>query len=108
MLHVTCDLCGKELHGRDDHFVVKIEIYAALNPSELTEEDLDADHMESLNEMLNEMEAEGVVALEPTSRRLRYDLCPDCRTRYLRDPLSKQKPQPTSKETAPKLGFSEN
>jgi hypothetical protein len=108
MLHVTCDLCGKELQGRDDHFVVKIEIYAALSPAELTEEDLDADHMESLNEMLNELGAEGAEALEPASRRLRYDLCPDCRARYLRDPLAKHRPQATAKEPAPNLGFSDN
>jgi hypothetical protein len=108
MLHVTCDLCGKELQARDDHFVVKIEVYAALSPTELTEEDLDADHMESLNEMLNELADQGAESLEPASRRLRYDLCPECRAHYLRDPLSKHKPQPAAKEAAPKLGFSDN
>ena len=36
----------------------------------------------------------------PTSHHLRYDLCPDCRQRYLRDPLSK--------DGAQKFDFSEN
>jgi hypothetical protein len=38
--------------------------------------------------------------LEPPSRHFRYDLCPDCRKKYVRDPLSK--------EAAQKFDFSEN
>src|SRR5689334_18974040 len=45
MLHVTCDFCGKELRpGDDPHYVVKIEAYAAHDPAEITEADLDDDH----------------------------------------------------------------
>src|ERR1700733_11275682 len=46
MLHVTCDVCGKELRaGEDQRYVVKIEAFAAHDPSELTDADLDDDHM---------------------------------------------------------------
>jgi hypothetical protein len=101
MLHVTCDCCGKELRAGEKHFVVKIEVFAAQDPAELTEEDLDEDHMEAVSQLLQEMEddLDAVATLEPVSRHLRFDLCMECRSRYLRDPLSKE---------AAKFHFSEN
>src|SRR5689334_12666344 len=57
MLHVTCDLCGKELRpGEDHHYVVKLEVFAAHDPAEITEADLDDDHMEAVSQLLREME----------------------------------------------------
>jgi hypothetical protein len=101
MLHITCDLCGKELRAGEDHYVVKIEVYAAADPATLTEADLDDDHMEAISDLLREMEDTDVVEpIEPPSQHLRYDLCPGCRKRYLRDPLSK--------DAAQKFDFSEN
>jgi hypothetical protein len=101
MLHITCDQCGKELRAGDDHYVLKIEVYAAHDPAELTEADFEEDHMEEVSQMLREMEEMGdLEALEPPSRHFRYDLCTDCRKKYVRDPLSK--------ETAQKFDFSEN
>ncbi len=41
MLHVTCDLCGKELQASEDHYIVKIEVFAAHDPAGITEADLD-------------------------------------------------------------------
>ena len=101
MLHVTCDLCGKKLRPGEDHYVVKIEVFAGHDPAELTEADLEEDHMEAVSQLIRQMEA-GECSDEPgpTSHHLRYDLCPDCRQRYLRDPLSK--------DTAGKFDFSEN
>jgi hypothetical protein len=109
MLHITCDLCGKELRGGEDHYVVKIEVFAGHDPAKLTEADLDEDHMEAVSELLREVEEEGTAVddLEPASRRLRYDLCPECRQRYLRDPLRKEAAA-AGKEAAGKFGFSEN
>ena len=99
MLHVTCDHCGKQLRAGEDHYVVKIEVFAAHDPAEITEEDLEEDHMEAVSELLRELEGTQE-AVEPTSRHFRYDLCPACRQRYLRDPLSR--------ESAQKFDFSEN
>src|SRR5439155_18320968 len=57
MLHITCDHCGKELRlGEDQRYVVKIEAYAAHDPAEITEADLDEDHMEALSQTLRELE----------------------------------------------------
>ena len=101
MLRVICDGCGKELRPGEDHHVVKIEVFAAHDPAALTEADLDEDHMEAVGELLRQLEeADGPIELEPPSRHLRYDLCGDCRKRYLRDPLGR--------EAAPKFHFSKN
>jgi len=103
MLHVTCDLCGKELRPGDDHcFVVKIQVFPARDPATITEADLDDDHMEAVSKLLREMEDNlaDPDLVEPAQRNFRYDLCPECRAKFVRDPLSK--------ETAQKFDFSEN
>lgn len=104
MLHFSCDLCGKELVAQEDHrYVVKIEVFAAHDPRELTEADLDCDHMEALSQMLRESEEEDLTDPEtvaPTNKKFRYDLCPECQKKFLRDPLGKDQEQ--------KFDFSEN
>jgi hypothetical protein len=103
MLHVTCDLCGKELRpGENNRYVIKIEVFAAHDPAEITEADLDEDHMEAVSQLLREMDdnlAEPEL-VERYPKNFRYDLCPDCRTKFVRDPLGK--------EAAQKFDFSEN
>jgi hypothetical protein len=101
MLRVICDCCGKELSHGEDHYVVRIEVFATQDPAQLTEADLDEDHLEAVGEMLRELEeAEVSEAIEPATRQFRYDLCPLCRARYVRDPFGR--------EGAGKLHFSEN
>jgi hypothetical protein len=74
-----------------------MEVYAAHNPSELTEDDLDADHLEEIGQLLAE---EGPDA-EPTPafKKLSYDLCPSCHKKFLADPLGRE---------LQKFDFSEN
>lgn len=102
MLHITCDLCGKEMMlGEDQRYVVKMEVYAAHDPAKITEADLDDDHLEAVGELLRELEDSGDSAvLEPVTRHFRYDLCPACQKKYVRDPLGR--------EAAQKFDFSEN
>jgi hypothetical protein len=105
MLHITCDLCGKELRAGQDHYVVKIEVFAQHDPAQLIEEDLEEDHMEAVSQLLRDLDdAEVADGIEPARHNLRYDLCPDCRQHYLQNPLHKD----LSKEAAQKFDFSEN
>jgi hypothetical protein len=92
MLHVTCDLCGKKLRPAEDHhYVVKIEAFAARDPAELTEEDLDEDHMEAVSKLLQDMEANpGEVEVPAPCRNFRFDLCSDCHGKFVRDPLGRE------------------
>jgi hypothetical protein len=102
MQHFTCDLCGKEIRPGDaPRYVLKIEVYAARDPAELTEEDLDDDHLEAVGQLIRDME-EGLESpeLDDPRKKFRFDLCPSCRKKYVRDPLSK--------EIAQKFDFSEN
>jgi hypothetical protein len=103
MLHVTCDLCGKELRLGDEHrYVVKIEVFAAHDPAEITEADLDEDHMEAVSQLLRDMEDNGdeLDDADPPHQNFRYDLCPECRKKFSRDPLGR--------DAAQKFDFSEN
>jgi len=103
MLHITCDLCGKELQPQEDgRYVVKIEVFAAHDPRELTEADLDEDHMEAVSQMLRDLEDDDTAAdpTTPVYKKFRYDLCPDCQKKFLRDPLNR--------EAAQNFDFSEN
>jgi len=102
MMHFTCDQCGKEMRAEHEpRYEIKIECRAVHDVTELTDEDLDIDHVETLSELLRDLE-EGAESplLPPPRREFRYDLCPECHVRFLRDPLGKEQPQ--------KLHFSEN
>ncbi len=102
MLHITCDSCHREiLPGVQNRYVVKIEVYAAEEPAELTEADLDEDHLEAVSQLLsehNELSDPEIPA--PAYKTLRYDLCPQCHQKFLNNPLGK--------EAAQKFDFSEN
>lgn len=103
MMHISCDICGKEISSREDaRYVVKIEVFAAHDPAELTEADLDEDQLEILSEVLQEMEDElpDPDEVAPVKKNFRYDLCPACQKKFVRDPLSR--------DTSQKFDFSEN
>src|SRR5262249_25440385 len=103
MLHITCDYCHREIMpGVQHRYVVKIEVFAAHDPAELTDADLDEDHMEAVSQLLRDAEDQLVdpEVVAPTYKNLRYDLCPDCHKKFLNDPLGK--------EAAQKFDFSKN
>jgi hypothetical protein len=92
MVHFTCDLCGKDLtHAGDPRYVVKIAAYAGFDPNQITEDDLDDDHMEAIADLLQREEIEGSSdEIEPPRfKGFRYDLCPECHSRFIKDPLNR-------------------
>lgn len=92
MVHVSCDLCGRSIRvPEDQRFVVKIEVYAAHNPYEITEEDLQADSLEAVSELLEDEDlALADVTDEPLRQSRQFDLCGSCRKSFLKDPLSRE------------------
>lgn len=97
MRHFSCDLCGKDLTpGDETRYVVRMESYPAGVPGELTEADLDEDHLEAMAEMLAELEAREDFdgpppAPAPQRRSGEYDLCPSCYRKFAADPLGRER-----------------
>jgi len=89
MIHFTCDMCGKTLLAEEDtRYVVRIEVYAAYDPMEITSRDLDEDHDDEIHDLLATMEDMDADALEDqVYKTFRFDLCPACHAQYIQDPL---------------------
>ncbi len=97
MLHFSCDLCGCSLdHQR---YVVQLEAYPAFDPDELQSADLDIDHLQAVAESLEQGSTLDELD-DGSTRQFRYDLCPGCYRKFLRDPLGR--------EAVRRLKFSQN
>jgi len=101
MIHFTCDGCHRPIDTEHDaRYVVRLEVYTALDASE---EDWngDRDHLEEIQDLLEGLDDELDDRIgEDVYQQLRYDLCSDCRRKFLRNPLGRG--------LAPKLNFSHN
>ena len=102
MIRYSCDLCKRELDPQDDlRYVVKVEVYAAFDPAAVDRDDEDRDHLEEIQDILERMEdMPGDEIGDEVYQQLRFDLCPECRKKFIRNPLGR--------ETAKAFGFSAN
>ena len=89
MNHQTCDLCGQELLARNEvRYEVKIEVKAAYDPLEVTEEDLAQDLRAEIAKVLRQLE--GISEEEAQNevyRQFQFDLCAACQKKYLKELL---------------------
>jgi hypothetical protein len=101
MIRYVCDVCGRNLDPQDDlRYVVKMEVYAVFDPS-TTEDENDRDHLQEVQDVLERMEdVESEQVGEDVYQTLRFDLCPECRRKFVKNPLAR--------ETAKLCDFSEN
>src|SRR5262245_8535880 len=91
MLHFSCDICGKDMTPNSSaRFVVKMEAFAATDPAELTDDDLDADHVEEMAQMLDELDDGDAPPLPPAAKKMQFDMCPACYRKFLADPLGRE------------------
>jgi len=92
MIRYTCDLCKRDIDPEDDvRYVVKMEITAAFDPLDEADDD-DRDHLEEIQdilEQLQERDPEQVAA--ETHTVLRFDLCAECRKKFMKNPLGREK-----------------
>ena len=103
MIRYACDLCGRDLDAKADlRYVVKMEVYAAFDPAVNDEdEEDDRDHLQEIQDILERLELDGDEQVgEDVYQQLRFDLCPECRKRFLKNPLGR--------ELAKAFGFSDN
>ncbi len=89
MIRYRCDGCGLDLDpDGGNHYIVKIEAFAAAGKLEFTEADMHRDHEAEMRRVLRELESSSPDAIEDqVYRQLRYDLCPACHRKYLAAPL---------------------
>ncbi len=88
-MKLACDLCGKTLMADEDvRYVVRIEVFAAADPMELTEEDLKKDLRKALRDLIVRMEhMDPEKAQDSVYRSFHFEACPACQKEYRRDPL---------------------
>ncbi len=101
MIHYTCDRCCRPLQADETtRYVVKMEIEAAIDPSEQETAEDEQDCLLALDHSLERMESE--LEDEPLMvfQRKRFDLCPECYRKFIKNPMGKEKLQP--------FGFSHN
>ena len=101
MIHFTCDRCKREIDPETElRYVVRLEVQAMLEPSEMELED-DRDHLVEVQEILERLDDECNDAIgDDIYQRRRYDLCPSCYRKYMKNPLGR--------EFAGHLNFSKN
>jgi hypothetical protein len=99
MNHHNCDRCGKELlKDSDVRYEVRIEVKAAYDPLNVTEEDLAKNFREEIARMLQQLEGISVAEAQNQVYRLfEFDLCPACQRAYIRNPLESSRRWPLSR-----------
>ena len=92
MIHYSCDLCKRPIDAEEDlRYVVKIEVYAAIDPVEVDTSADDRDHLQEMQEILQRMEEAGSDAVgDDVYQQLRFDLCPECRKKFAKNPLGRE------------------
>lgn len=101
MIHFTCDGCHRCLDPEHDaRYVLRVEVYTALDPTDDDWDD-DRDHLEELQEIIERLDdaADSNIG-EDVYQQVRYDLCSECRRKFLRNPLGRG--------LSPQLNFSQN
>lgn len=101
MLHFTCDCCKRVIDPeRELRYVVRLEVYAALDPMDSELED-EHDHLQEIQDILDRLDdAEDERISDDVYQQKRYDLCSKCRNAYLKNPLGRV--------ALHELGFSQN
>lgn len=88
MLHYSCDLCKRPIDTRADvRHVVKIEVFPAVDDQAVEAGGDDADHLEEMQDLLEQLDDGDATALEESARSMRFDLCDACRQRFVKNPL---------------------
>ncbi|MEQ8849838.1 hypothetical protein [Botrimarina sp.] len=103
MIHYTCDGCGRTINLDDEtRYVVRLEVYAAIDDDDAPDVvDVvdEEDHLDELEDLLERMDELDEDEDQRLYRQARYDLCPQCRERFVRNPVGRG---------ATRLGFSDN
>ena len=101
MIHYSCDRCRRAIDAHQAmRYVVKMEIEATLESSAEEPAD-DCDCLHEMDQLLVRLE-DHILEEDETVlfQRKRYDLCPDCYRKFVKNPLGRDSLVP--------FGFSHN
>jgi len=89
LIRYRCDVCRLDLaKDGSNHFIVKIEAYAAAGRLEFTQADLERDHRDEMISLMADLAKQDPDDIEDAVyRSFRFDLCPACHRRFLAGPL---------------------
>jgi len=90
MIRYRCDGCRRDLR-RDgsDHYIVRIEAFAAAGRLEFSREEAQRDHAKEIERLIAELEKKCPDEVEDqVYRSFRFDLCPQCHRRFLAAPIA--------------------
>ena len=101
MIHYTCDCCKRKIDPQTNtRYVVRLEVYAALDNLD-DECDDDRDHLQEIQDILESIaDSDDDHLDEEVYHHVRFDLCSDCRERFVKNPLGRALSQ--------QLDFSQN
>jgi len=79
------------LVDEDVRYILKMEVYAAYDPMELTGEDIAKEHSKELAERLEKMKGMNAGEAEDgVHKRMEFDLCAGCQREFVKNPLGKK------------------
>lgn len=88
MITHICDRCCRPLGKKSPRYVVKIQVYAAAEPLEISAEDLQQDTKAELKQALEKAaEQSEAEAMRDVYVEMQYDLCRSCQQAYLLQPI---------------------
>jgi hypothetical protein len=101
MIHYTCDCCKRPIDPQHElRYVVRVEVYAAPDANEDASDD-ERDHLQEIQDILERIDDVDDSHLgDDVYHQVRYDLCDQCRSLYVKNPLGRSALQA--------LGFSQN
>ena len=102
MIHYSCDVCKRDIDPQHDlRYVVKMEVFAAMDDSGCGDDD--SDHLQEIQDIIERMDDADCDEIgEEVCQMLRFDLCPECRRKFVKNPLGRES------FLAKAVGFSKN
>jgi hypothetical protein len=91
MVLISCDLCGKEIQPETErYYVVRMEVLTR-GKTELADEDLSEDNLEAVSQLIQDADEDDLGYQDvPVKQTMKFDLCPNCRSKYVKDPLNRE------------------
>ncbi len=88
MIHYSCDRCRRTLESDELRYVVRLEIAATIDGNGVDDWEDDRDHLLEVDEILELAESlESELVGADVHERRKFDLCPDCYRKFVRNPL---------------------